>query len=266
MAANAVIGWRNRFDAGFLAPSSESAGPAANLKHPDINLRWRTNPALGAAHLIVTFDAPETIGAVAAINVGNFAPGDPFRVRYNSTDPTGFTGDLWDTGAATVAPFNPLFPKLVQVIPGADVPGVRVVRVDLPAGVTVGRFFMGPLFRPRYGLAAGFDPSAVDTSVRTQTRAATWIVDEQPTFRAFSLPWQVITIPEYRTEVAPMMMTVGNHTDVLICLDPESDDPGLDTIWGLLGGQDGRSPPVRVPGRPDAPLYHSMILEPVERV
>jgi hypothetical protein len=263
--SRAVMGYLNRLDgAALTASSSPTVGVVGNLQHPDINRRWRPMVGAGAAWFVADLGTTAGgIGGVSLINTVGFVAGAAWRIRLSSADATGVAGNLYDTGSY-IPPFNPVYPKLVHIVPTADVTGARYLRVDLPAGAGAGRAFVGPLHRPPWNFAVGWKPARQPRSVVTLSRGGQPWIDIQPQRRGWSLTWKAQHRDAVFAEWDEMARRNDTHTDVLVCLDPDSADLGRDTLWGLLGGPDHRSEPVIMPSVTG--LRHEVSIEPWERL
>lgn len=242
MAANAMIGWLNRVDAGTLsAGSADSQRPVTNLATVQPTEKWRT-AGLTSTYFDLDNGSAMTMRAVAlmATNLTSTA-----TIRVQLSDVAAGGTDIADSGtvsAGVLANTESLIdpPKnALYVFSAAQT--ARYARVTLADAalsgtgyIEVGRAFIGPVWQPtrNFELAA---PFAFDDSTREQeSDGGQEFLEEGTMRRIVELRFRNLTEADAWGNAWPLQGAVGRRKDVLLIPYPDSAYLAKQWIWGRL--------------------------------
>lgn len=138
--------------------------------------------------------------------------------------------------AVGLAGVDPVYRLSVLFLPAAV--SRRHLQIDLSDGslpyLEAGRLFAGTAFKPTYNFQYGIKRSHRSWGKRFQSESGNDYVLRGSMQRAVSFSLAAVTTAEWEASLEPMLRLSGTEADVLVCLDPESANPGRDTYLGLL--------------------------------
>ncbi|MFZ1427188.1 MAG: hypothetical protein WAS21_10505 [Geminicoccaceae bacterium] len=233
--ANLVLGYDDRVRPGTITGTSALATlPVVNLQTQRLGQLWRGGPGVTTASLLVDFGASRTIGAVllAGTNLSTVAT---WRIRLSTVDATGNAGDVLDTGTGP-AGVDTRFRLALLVLP-TDATG-RYLKVDLSDAslpwLEAGRLAALKLWRPRRNFAFGMSRGRIDLGKTSKGEAGDLFALRGSQQRVFTMTLQAVYRDELLADAEDLLRTAGKHDDILLCLDPNSTNPGFDSIWGTM--------------------------------
>jgi hypothetical protein len=238
--ARCVIGYGDLVLAGLVTASSEASPAlvAANLQDPRVSAKpWRA--ADTSASILVDFLAVATVGAVA-IGGCNLTSASTRRVRLSVDDPTGLSGEAWDSGSG-VAGGELGFPcgvrdrtQLVHILP-ADVTA-RYALIDLTGGVApeAGRVWCWPTFRPATNLRFGAQDVRKSFSDFRTAQDGTAYGEKRPIQHGYKVNLPHLTEDEKDLYVDPLLEASDILYDVMFCKDPDATNVSSRTMIGTL--------------------------------
>lgn len=243
--ANALIGFQNRVDFGLSLTTTSQINtlPVDNLLDQRLVKVWRTQTTTTAA-VILDNGSAKTVQLVGLMNT-NATAAATFQFRVSDADPTGASGEIYDSGTIAAGVVDPVYQTFIHVL-SSEVMG-RYMRLDITDSslsfIEGGRLFMGPCWRPGIGLAFGMrrgyaDPSRLETSLGGQV-----YIDRRPKARRFTLTFDFVTEAEMNAGLSEIDRLNSITEDVLFVLDPASSNLGRDSLWGLLSNQSGIAQP-----------------------
>ncbi len=239
---NVQIGWAKPLDAALLTASAAIAGLGVNrLKTQDVVDIW--NAGASSVWLLADFGQAVDLDGTALIGT-NLTASATRRIRVSTSDATGVAGDALDTGTVS-AGVDPAFGMVVATF-GQRVTG-RYLRLDLAdAGlteITAGRWWAGTLFSPAVNIGFGWKRLLLDTTERNETPGGQSHANRRPQRRGFEMTFDFMSDAESAAFAEAMQREIGLWSDALGILNPESPNPGRDTVWGELGGIEDVSNP-----------------------
>ncbi|MEM7173285.1 MAG: hypothetical protein AAF530_24190 [Pseudomonadota bacterium] len=240
--ANAFIGAPNLFDFadGVTAGSQVPTLPVQHLVDPRVVKPWRSDVGVTATHLVADNGSPKTLRAMALLGT-NLTGAATFQVRISSSDETGVTGDIYDSGTIAAGQVDPAYGAFVHALP-TEVTG-RYVRLDMSdpslSYLQAGRWFFGATFQPGINIQFGLKRDQLDPSRLTESLDGQVFIDRREKRRAWRINFDFLTEQEALTGLSEIDRLVSITEDVLFVLDPESDNLGRDSIWGLLSQPSG---------------------------
>lgn len=234
--ANAAICGENFADAGGRVAGPQTLTmPVANLLDPHVERRWRapTNDSHFVCDLLSSkaLDLIVVRGLTAGANA-------TVRVRVSTVDASGAVGDAFDSGA--IADGDRSFDRRygAAVLALNEVVIGRYVRVDLAdpdaSFVEAGRLFVGQMTAFTYNMAYGWSIGWVDRSAKQVTRGGQTLIWPDNKYRVLELPLKWVSAEQRYGVVETIDMRNGSHDDVVIVIDPASDNLARDTVLGLI--------------------------------
>lgn len=240
--ANALVGFQNWVDVrGIqLTTTSQASGlPVDNLADGRVAKAWRS-ATTSSASIILDAKQPRSLQLIGLFGC-NATAAATFRIRVSDADPTGAAGEIYDSGSLAGSPVDPIYRSFIHVLP-APVMGQHI-RVDIAddslTHIEVGRWFAGPYWRPAIGVQFGLRRGYADPSVLDATLGGQVFIDRKPKARRFTFTFDFVSEAEMHAGLSEIDRLSSGTEDVLLLLDPESTNPGRDSIWGLLSNPSG---------------------------
>lgn len=226
------IGYDNSADSSVTtlsASSSVGSLTGGKLLTDDIQEIWRA--AASSAWLLLDHGSAALTGGVALMN-SNAIPSDVWRIRVSSSDATGATGDLYDSGSI-LTPIDVRKRIMAHFIEPAVLG--RYVRIDLAQAsvAQAGRLFVGPVWTPSRDRAFGNEPLWRDWSEITRTRGLNEIRDRRSRQKGYAFSLRGLTEAEIEGEIEAINQDKGASADILVCLDV--NELATKTMWGPMG-------------------------------
>lgn len=233
-AWNAAILYDNLIDAASITASSFAiTTPPTRLQNPHIARVWRGIEG-DSEYLIVDHGALVEIdtGAVIGTNLG--ATGVT-RHRLSTADSSGQTGDAHDSTAVTGA-IDPAYGNLIDLL---ETPVMaRYQRFDLSqAGleyIEAGRLVGGLRHQFSINFAYNWSEVEVDRSRKVKGRGGQTFVDFDNSYRSIEIAFEMLSGADRNSFVRDADLLNGASRDVLLILNPASDNLSRDSIWGLV--------------------------------
>lgn len=227
MSRAAVI-YQNLADDGSLSSSGSTVlCPIGLLQQEDIAVKWRS---IGnSAWFVLDLGEEMMVSDIALIGI----LGEDIRCYASLTDPTGLDASAFDSGALTV---DQNYKRSVFAF-SAPAP-VRYIRIELSHSasdyVEAGRLVVGNRstfsINMSYGSSRGYnDPSQLYFSRNLQTR-----VSPEDSLQVVNAVFNFLTAADRFSFVEDIMRDNGIKKDILLMLDPDSDNLARDTVWGLI--------------------------------
>lgn len=239
--ANACIAYDNLADAGTITVSGALANaPAANLQNPHVGVKCRVNATSMA--IVIDLLSSVSVSTVALMGVSGANPA--FRVRHNTSDATGATGDAFDTGSISGTPyFSSTYGQFVYLRSSAA--AGRYLRIDISeAGVDyieAGRVLAGPRTQFAINFKAPWSMPIVNRSQNTEGIGGQSFIDLRRGYRKQRASFEAVSESERTGFLEDLRMAIVNngHKDMLWIPDPDSTNLSRDCLWGYL--EDGPS-------------------------
>jgi hypothetical protein len=234
--ANVAVAFENLADGDAVVLTATSQvlfKPVSELLTLHVGRKWQGSGG-NSDSVIVDLGSAQSFDTVALIGTNLMTTGTT-RVRVSNTDPTGATGELYDSGAL-VGEVDEAYGYLVTLLP-APVSG-RYIRIDLTQtgvdAIEAGRLFVG--LRESFEVNADFgwsyqwvDPSRVTKSIAGQS-----YVDSRQSYRVFEMSFSFMVEADRRGFVADIDRVSGRKSDLLWIVDPDDANLGYVTVWGLM--------------------------------
>lgn len=235
--ANAALAYLNLADSGNISTSSQAITmPISNLQTPHVLIRWRS--VINDAYFVIDLLSVQSVDTVMLRGL-TLGTNGTVRLRLSATDPTGATGELLDTGLVTTGTtenYDADYGSFVYVLSAAV--NARYVRIDLADAdstyVEAGRVFVGKLTRFTYNYNWGWSLGYVDRSARPKSRGGQTLVLEDNQYRVLNVDFGWVSSAQRYGIVESVDRVNGQHTDVLLVTDTESENLARDSIWGLV--------------------------------
>jgi hypothetical protein len=229
--ANAAIAYNNLFDDATLRASTQELFlPANNMQNQHVARKWR---GTSSSSDYVAADLGASPGAVDTIGVFGIT-GDQIRVAASNTDPTGGTGEVFDTGLVSV---DDTYASYINLIATASPKTARYWRFELAASggfLEIGRVFLGTRTVFPYNFGRGWSRGWTDRSVRSKTRGGQTQVFRDVSYRSIDLSFDLLSQSDRDGFIEDIDRLNGMNTDVLFITNPASSNLPRDSIWGLM--------------------------------
>lgn len=230
---NAVVGTRDRVQSGTVTASTElNTLKADNVQHPFLSPTiWRSSASPSWLHC--DFGAAYEIGVVAALNT-NLIGTSTFRLQIsNNAD---MSTPEYDTGETLIdAGVDPSYGHLVHIIP-SSVTG-RYLQIDFDDEnldyQEVGRLVAMSKFQPSHNMEFGYpqnfiDPTTLNIAEGGQIWTSPGVVN-----REIRLRFQAAN-PTEALNTWQTIGRLGKSEQILVVLNPDSDNLGRDTYFGYI--------------------------------
>jgi hypothetical protein len=228
MSNNAIIAYVNLADAGSVTASSQALLlPVSNLKVPHIARKWRGGNGT-SDYFICDLGSSQSVDTLAVLGL----TANQIRLRISSSDATGASGDLFDSGVVGV---DQNYLSNISLL-SAPVSG-RYVRVDLTTTgqfVEAGRLFVGLRTQFAYNFIPGWQRMWTDLSTRTKTLAGQTQVFPRGVFRTYTVNFDFLRQADRDGFVETIDMINAMKVDVLFVSNPASTNLSRDSVWGLM--------------------------------
>lgn len=226
--ANACIAYTNLADAAALTSSSNvSLLPVSNIQNVHVARKWRATDGTTAS-FIADFGSLKSFDTLAVMGI----TGTQIQFRISSTDPTGLTALVYDSGVLSVAQ---AYLSAIAII-SSPVSG-RYIRVDITTTgtyVEAGRFFAGVRSQFAYNFVRGWQRSYTDRSLKTKTRGGQTQIFQDVTYRSLDVTFDFLTQSDRNGFVEDIDRVNATKVDVLFITDPSSTNLARDSLWGLI--------------------------------
>lgn len=222
--ARAKIGYINLADAATITATSQLLlAPVSNVTDPNVKRKWRSNTTDDS--ILIDLGAVTPFEAVAVMGL----TGNTVRFRYSTSDATGVTGDVYDSGIVSI---NQAYAQAVVV----QAVNARYVLITISASVfcEAGRVAIMPLHQFGTNFTYGWQRKWIDTSVPTKTVGGQTQIYNKPIYRAVQATFNDIPATELYGDIEDMDRINGLRTDVLFITDPASTNLPRDCVWGLM--------------------------------
>lgn len=210
----------------FTASSAELFAPASMLLTRHVEEQWI---GLGEAGDWLRADllGLQTFDTIAIMGLA----GTSFRLRVSSADP--LAGDLLDTGAGSPVAIDQEYLQHRHLF--SSPVSARYLQFDFAgAPAAAGKAFIGTRTQFERNFVYGASEQYVDPSLKERASGAQIHIFPKAGWRAFDLTFAATTRAQARGIVTEIDRNCGKRNDVLLILDPESDHPARDFIWGPI--------------------------------
>lgn len=241
--SKAGVVYENLADDGSITASSWIASaPPAMMQNPHISRRWKGR-AGASEFIILDLLASASISSLALLGLeavvadtqGPMTLLATSHIRISLTDPTGLTGEVYDSGSAA-GRISPKYSALIQHW-ATPITG-RYIRIDLSqtdaSALLAGRFVVGLRHNFAINFSYGWGMGYTDLSRVVKSAGGQTFVDADDKFRVLNLSFGVLDEADRYDFVDEMDRLNGISQDVLFTLNPASATPDRDTIWGLM--------------------------------
>ncbi|UPJ55396.1 hypothetical protein [Bradyrhizobium sp. 192] len=222
--------------AGIAASSQVLTMPASNLKTPHPSQRWRS---LSPADWFVADKGAGVSADTVLINGLTCGPNTQVRLRLSSIDATGVAGDVLDTGpiASLAGPaFDIEYGAFLWLLSTTAV--WRYTRFDIADPdalyVEAGCLVEGGREAFTYNFAPGDTVQNVDRSRVSTTASGITLIWDDNGFRRINLSFNAVTTAQRYGLVERLDRVKGRKRNVLLIIDPESENLPRDSIYGLV--------------------------------
>jgi hypothetical protein len=230
--SSAAIAYLNRA-ASVAASSQENLLLVTRLLDVHVARKWRGSGGT-SEYLTLDLGAAYSIDTVALMGVNLTAVGST-RVRASLSDATATGTLLYDSGSVA-GNVDPSYGYFIELLPAAVT--VRYIRIDLTDAtltyIEAGRVFAGLRHQVEISFAPGFSRAWVDQSTKTRSRGGQTYIDRNVSYRTMDLMFEGVTEDDRWGLFEEVDRLNGERDDVLLITNPDSDNLGRDSIWGLL--------------------------------
>lgn len=234
-----LIAWLNLADAATLTASSEqSTAPGANVQNVHLSRKWYAVEGINSASLIFNMGSAQACSILAVLG-SNLTAAATLRLRGSNSDPTGATGEIYDSGTISAGAKSDYGAAYLSFAAAT----ARYWRLDLAdASLTtlhVGRVFLGPKWTPTVNQAFGWSMASQDPSKITRSYGGQAFSDIRPQFRIlkFTLGW-VSEVEMYANAFA-LARANGIVRDVLAVQDTAASGYiSEQSVFGLCSGSE----------------------------
>lgn len=214
-----MLGWINRADDAVLSPGSEIGSlPAANIKHVHLSKKWHTVAGVKSSYVVLDLGAQYPVDLLAVLGT-NLTPTATFRLRGSNSDPTGVTGEIYDSttiGAGVLTDYPAVYHKL----PSQQ--SARYWRLDITdnsvaSNLQIGRVFLGPGWTcsREYGWGIAWQDA---TRVARARGGQRW-TDAGPRARMLQFSVNYLSVVDMMTNPFELARRNGLTKDVLAYID-----------------------------------------------
>lgn len=228
----------------IIASSSLTQAPPSRLQDPHVARKWR-NEGEATAYLIIDLGGEFSIDTIALLGVSglfgsterNLSSAAVTRVRVSSADTSGQAGDVFDSGSAA-GRIDQNYGALIALMPAVDTG--RYVRIDFSetgaSFLEAGRLFVGERHEFEVNFAPGWSRTYVDRTRKTEGRGGQVFMDVGESYRTIELNLEFVTEEERHGVVEEIDRVNGEHVDMLVITDPDSENLGRDCLWAFIDG------------------------------
>lgn len=229
------MAYRNLADAGSVSADHEvSTLPAAFLQQPHLAQVWRTPAGTTTSAIVVDLGSAMTIRVVAVLGLNLTAAGTA-RVKLSIINGSGDAG-VYDSALLDPAGVDPAYRALICILPQDYV--ARYVLVELADSalsyIEAGRLFVGPAWLPDYNYARDAERLTDDRSIAETALGGQEWVDSLPVRRGIRLRLPAVSEVERQAHYDAIGRYAGRRNQVLVALDPDSDNLGRESYFGRL--------------------------------
>ncbi len=237
--ANACLVIDNQADAGTFGASSQVLTmPAANLKSPHPSERWRS---LSSADWFVLDKGALQLADTVMVNGLTCGVNAQVRLRLNTIDGTGAAGDVYDSGPVESSSVNFDTGYGAFVARLAAPAAWRFARFDISdpdaAYVEAGCVLDGLSEMFAVNFANGGSIQHVDRSRVSQTASGLTLPWKDNKFRRIDFTYNSVTSAQRYGLIERLDRDKGRTSNVLLLIDPDSDNLARDSIFGLVTDQ-----------------------------
>lgn len=234
--ANVAVGHTNLADGDDVVLSASSSVifmPVSELRTVHVGRKWRGDGG-NTETVFVDLGSAQSLDTIALMGTNLMTTGTT-RVRASATDPLVTSALLYDSGDL-VGEVDESYGYLVTLL---DAPvSARYVRIDLTQGgvdyIEAGRLFIGLRSSFEVNADYGWSYAWVDPSRVTKSIAGQSYVDARESYRVFEMAFSFMVEDDRRGFVEQIDRVNGRKTDLLWIVDPEDDNLGYVTVWGLM--------------------------------
>ena len=228
-------------DATLTVSSAIASAQPENLQNPHTTRRWQGT--LGEnEYILIVFNSTVLVDTVGVFKMAGLTGSSELtdldatvatRIRVCSSDVTGNSGDIFDSGNVTG---QISYASLVKLLPAANL--TKAIKIDIMApgfsSIGAGRLVVGArnTFSRNftYGWSFGFnDLSRMNKSIGGQT-----FVELDDRYRVLSTTFNCVSSTDRLSFVQEIDRLNGISTDVLFITDENSTNLGRDCVWGLI--------------------------------
>lgn len=243
---NLSLAYANLADdaASIVASSALTLAPASRLQNPHVARKWRTEGG-ASAFLIIDLGGSYSVDTFALLGMSglfgsterNLSSAAVTRVRLSSADTSGQAGDVFDSTSAA-GRIDEGYGALIVLMDEAE--SGRYVRIDFSeAGASfleAGRLFIGTRHEFEVNFAPGWSRAYVDRTRKTEGRGGQVFMDVGESYRTIELNLEFVSEDERNGVVEEIDRVNGEHVDMLVITDPDSDNLGRDCLWSFIDG------------------------------
>lgn len=234
----AVFVNRNLFDSATITGSSAlTLAPFSNLQNGHVARVWAGRNGT-TEHITIDFGSSVAWDWLMLAGLNLTAAGVT-RVRASDTDSSAQDAGVYDSGSLA-GRVSVDYGKLVINRPNFD--PAQYARIDLSESglvrVEAGRGLVGLGNQVGINFQPGWSRTAVNGSPRTIGTYGQTFVDRRPGYRTLDVTFEWLSEDERNGFVEEIENAIVNdgHIDLLLVLDPESDNLPRDSIWGYIDG------------------------------
>lgn len=230
-----IIAWNNRADdASTLTASSEiSTLPGSNVQTPHVSQQWQTAAGVKAATLLLDLGSSLSCAALALLGT-NFTAAATWRLRGSDSDPTGVTGEKYDSGtisAGAKAGYGGCYLSFTAA--AARYWLLNVADATVADNLEVGRLFLGPKWTPTQAQGFGWSVTPNDPSQISKSYGGQKYADERPQTRTVRFTLEFMNEAEMYGNAFAMAHDNGVVRDVLAIHNPAGSYLSEQAVWGL---------------------------------
>lgn len=231
------LAWINRFDDAIIeAGSAISSLPVANLKNPQLAVKWQSAGGITTTYILADLGAQYPIECVAVLGT-NLTTAGTIRIRGSNSDNTAVTGEIVDTGTLS----NTLktgYRHIYRVLAAEYT--ARYWRIDLTDAtldkISAGRVFLGPAWTPSKAMLFGWGVTYHDASRTTRSKGGQVYADQSFRFRSIDFTLAFMNQAEMFNNSFEIDRANGLTKDVLFIPDENGTFNSEMSIYGLVIG------------------------------
>lgn len=230
-----ILCWRNLADAAVLVASSEvSTLPGANVQQPHLSQQWQTVTGVKAATLLLDLQTSMSCAVMALLGT-NLTTASTIRLRGSDSDPTGVTGEKYDSGTITPAGIKSGYGNgyLSFTAAAARYWLINISDATVADNLEVGRLVLGPKWTPTQSQGFGWSVTPKDPSRVSKSYGGQSFPDVRPQVRVIQFTLEFMTADEMYGNAFAIARENGVVTDVLAINDTASSWLAEQAVWGL---------------------------------
>jgi len=229
-----LIAWDNKADDATLSASSELASlPGSNVQYAHLSRKWYTAAGVNSASLLFDMLAAVSCGILAVLGT-NLTSAATMRLRGSDSDPTGATGEQYDSGsiaAAVKAGYGAIYHSFASA-------SARYWLLELEdtslSQLQAGRVFLGPKWTPTWNQGFGWSMLARDDSQLVKSFGGQVYAEERPQQRVIEFTLGFMDEAEMYGNAFALARSNGIVRDVLAVNDTSGASYRSDqSVWGL---------------------------------